>query len=280
MPSGPSQAGRSQERNSRAGSLGWAAVALFALGLALEPAAAWAAPFNKGDQVQVFFLNKWWPGTVVDYERGRVMVEYEFAGRVQQKVFDRTEVRLAYEADAITKARFWTDASGQFRIRTAAIALDSEKVTLRKPDMSEIDVPISKLSESDQRFLARLQKEAGRGGGKGPSPPPVEQFTTARASGTSWAGGAEGRVALTPDPIPAHLRMQHGGVAFAKEDFFDKVDMPERILDPAKKNGIGTTRVTNRGLIPGPATPPRPPATPGAPGAPGAIPPGMVPTAR
>jgi hypothetical protein len=63
----------------------------------------------------------------------------------------------------------------------------------------------------------------------------------------------------------------------ANPGFFDKVDMPERILDPAKKNGIGTTRVTNRGLIPGPATPPRPPATPGAPGA---IPPGMVPRPR
>jgi hypothetical protein len=27
------------------------------------------------------------------------------------------------------------------------------------------------------------------------------------------------------------------------------VDMPERILDPAHRNGLGMTQVTNRGLI-------------------------------
>lgn len=32
--------------------------------------------------------------------------------------------------------------------------------------------------------------------------------------------------------------------------FFDRVDIPARILDPDKKNGLGVTEVTNRGLIP------------------------------
>lgn len=31
--------------------------------------------------------------------------------------------------------------------------------------------------------------------------------------------------------------------------FFDTVDIPDKILDPAKKNGLGTTEVTNRGLV-------------------------------
>jgi hypothetical protein len=31
--------------------------------------------------------------------------------------------------------------------------------------------------------------------------------------------------------------------------FFDQVAIPARILDPAKKNGLGTTEVTNRGLV-------------------------------
>ena len=32
--------------------------------------------------------------------------------------------------------------------------------------------------------------------------------------------------------------------------FFEKLDIPDSILDPAKRNGLGTTLVTNRGLVP------------------------------
>lgn len=32
--------------------------------------------------------------------------------------------------------------------------------------------------------------------------------------------------------------------------FFATVDIPDKIMDPAKRNGLGTTKVTNRGLIP------------------------------
>ena len=31
--------------------------------------------------------------------------------------------------------------------------------------------------------------------------------------------------------------------------FFDRVDIPDKIIDPAKRNGLGTTEVTNRGLV-------------------------------
>jgi hypothetical protein len=31
--------------------------------------------------------------------------------------------------------------------------------------------------------------------------------------------------------------------------FFDTVDIPDKIIDPAKRNGLGTTEVTNRGLV-------------------------------
>ncbi|MCI0357715.1 MAG: hypothetical protein L0211_04415 [Planctomycetaceae bacterium] len=32
-------------------------------------------------------------------------------------------------------------------------------------------------------------------------------------------------------------------------EFFDHVEVPDKIIDPAKRNGLGTTEVTNRGLI-------------------------------
>jgi len=31
--------------------------------------------------------------------------------------------------------------------------------------------------------------------------------------------------------------------------FFDTVDIPDKIIDPSKRNGLGTTEVTNRGLV-------------------------------
>jgi len=57
-------------------------------------------------------------------------------------------------------------------------------------------------------------------------------------------------------------------------DFFEKIDIPEKLLDPTKRNGIGATQVTNRGLIPretphgapagipGTVPPPKPPGAP------------------
>jgi hypothetical protein len=35
-----------------------------------------------------------------------------------------------------------------------------------------------------------------------------------------------------------------------RPQFFESVDIPDSILDPAKRNGLGTTQVTNRGLVP------------------------------
>jgi hypothetical protein len=43
---------------------------------------------------------------------------------------------------------------------------------------------------------------------------------------------------------------QVGGWQKPDPGFFERVDIPASILDPAKKNGLGITEVTNRGLIP------------------------------
>jgi hypothetical protein len=32
-------------------------------------------------------------------------------------------------------------------------------------------------------------------------------------------------------------------------EFFANVEIPDKIIDPAKRNGLGTTEVTNRGLV-------------------------------
>lgn len=40
--------------------------------------------------------------------------------------------------------------------------------------------------------------------------------------------------------------------------FFEKVDLPDSILDPAVREGLGVTKVTNRGGQPATADPRRP----------------------
>jgi len=200
------------------------AVALLAIGLLGLPAGARSAePFKAGDEVDVRVFHEWWPGVVVEYANGQVLVDYERRAGVQRRTFKLADVRLAYAADALSKPRFWTDRSGTYRTRAVLLSITGQSVTLRKPDMTQVEVPISQLSDGDQRFIARLQKEGGLGAGGVPQPPDVEQFAETPDPGAARGADATGRVALTPDPIPAYLRMKHAGAAFPAEDMRDRV---------------------------------------------------------
>ena len=54
--------------------------------------------FKKGDQVEVFFLNQWFPAAVLGTNKyGAVMVEFEFAGRPMQQALRRDQVRAKKE---------------------------------------------------------------------------------------------------------------------------------------------------------------------------------------
>ena len=64
------------------------------------------------------------------------------------------------------------------------------------------------------------------------------------------------------------IRLEEGQSAQGEADkwnrpnpgFFDSVDVPDSVLDPTKKLGLGTTQVTNRGLTPKTGSPrPTPP---------------------
>jgi hypothetical protein len=65
-----------------------------------------------------------------------------------------------------------------------------------------------------------------------------------------WTGTSTG--------APPVVSLKEGGSAQQEVDrwqkpnpgFFEKVEIPSRILDPAKRNGLGTTEVTNRGFVP------------------------------
>ncbi len=194
------------------------------------PTTAYAQRFEEGDKIEVLFLGEWRPGTVVEVDRrSRVLAEFEFAGGVQRRPFPASEVRWVFEAGALCRPRTWTDTSGKFKTRAVLMAVDEEKVTLRKPDMSELEVPLSKLSDEDRQFVKRLQQKgvsaAGPTAPQGIALPPVEQFDAGDDSGSFAAFGEASpqRAALEPDPLPGYLALKQGGVGFPMNDIFDRV---------------------------------------------------------
>ena len=55
--------------------------------------------------------------------------------------------------------RTWSDAKGKFKIQAKFAGLADGKVTLEKPDGSEIEIDLKKLSAADQKYVAGLQEE-------------------------------------------------------------------------------------------------------------------------
>ena len=135
--------------------------------LALPPARiCLAQSYKANDRIEVFFLNKWYPGIVVNTnQRGEILAEYEFIpGHPRRELFKPEAVRAEYESGAIARGRMWSDTSGSFKVKAALLAANDKEVSLRKPDMTELTVPLDKLSDQDKAYLKKLQQAAGQGG--------------------------------------------------------------------------------------------------------------------
>lgn len=182
---------------------------------------AFAEKLKIDDEVEVFFLNEWRPGVVVDLDkRGNVKVSFQFGAGNQERIFNRAEIRFAYENGAIAPARGWSDRSGKFKVTAAAIGLTETEITLRKPDMSELTVKIEKLSDADQKFIKGLQK-------KGATSivisqyPPTEEFDS--SGGVSAFDENANVSSIDSDALPSSITVVEGGVAFAVDDLFDRL---------------------------------------------------------
>jgi hypothetical protein len=221
-----------------------ALVLLTSLLLQLAPA---AETYKKGDEIEVYFLNKWYKATVIATNaRGEVLAEYEFiTGRPQQRAFKAAEVRAAYESGALARGRTWSDTSGSFKVKAALIELNEDSVLLRKEDMNEVKVPIEKLSAADKSYLKRLEKELGPIAAKAVE---VEEFTEgAQFNSQAWLQTE--RVAITPDPIPQDLKLKQGGVVLQMAHLSDKLGAilplggPDAMLLAAVEYGGEPTRL-------------------------------------
>ena len=57
------------------------------------------------------------------------------------------------EKEKLAVLRVWTDRTGRHQVQAKYLGLESGKVRLQKTDGTVISVPISTLSEADQRFI-------------------------------------------------------------------------------------------------------------------------------
>src|SRR5262245_47417709 len=200
----------------------FSAYVIFASVLVTAPP-LFAQTYKMGENVEVFYLNSWYPGVVVSSSPRGIVVEYSFANRPRRELFKAEAVRAEYESGAMARGRNWTDTSGSFKVKAALLAINDDSVTLRKQDLSEITVQISKLSEGDRSFLTKLQKSMGLAGERGPQPLEPDTFSVGLDFGAASFGSTDGRPAIEPDPIPGYLKLKQGGCGFATEDFFDRL---------------------------------------------------------
>lgn len=216
-------------RRKCAQSFAWV-VGLLLVALFVAPLSA-ADLYKVGDEIEVLFLGKWLPATVVEVgRRNEILAEFEFAATTKRQAFKAGDVRAAYESGAMARGRTWADPSGSFKIKAALLKIEGEAVLLRKEDKSEVKVPIAKLSTADQDYIKKLQKELGPAANRPAPPPEPEDFNTSSgtAAWSSWgawgetAAGAK-RTALTPDPMPSFAKLKQAGVAFEIDDHSDRL---------------------------------------------------------
>ncbi len=115
-------------------------------------------------------------------------------------------------------------------------------------------VLIAEMKRGDQQSITYHMHKFGGGG----------QETTQTASVTPYISSLRlmigDKVAWqsgTSTGTPGIIMLKEGQTAQAEidkwqhpnPDFFDNVEIPAKILDPTKRTGLGTTQVTNRGLI-------------------------------
>lgn len=155
--------------------------------------------FKVGDAIEYLWVNQWLPGEVLAVEGNRVGIQYDWGGNPRQEIVTADKVRFAWEARAVTPMRTWSDESGQFRVRAAAVGLDLEngRVTLYKSDDTEVTVPIAKLSEGDRGVLKKAAEMTA------PTLPPVKRFATSSGSDSRAWITQENLSSVAPDPPPS-----------------------------------------------------------------------------
>ena len=178
-----------------------------------------------------------------------------------------TLVAFTYDAAADNASRKWTDQSGKFEVDAKLIKLADGKVELLKTDGLAITVPVSALSDVDQKYLKDLNdKTADPFAGGAPvvsGTNPGMTKTTLSSAGLALltddsavkelpADGteifvkvAESVSSVEPDPSPASPKFQQYLRALEGFDAYARVSMPV-LIDPASSTyAVSAHRLSN-----------------------------------
>jgi hypothetical protein len=86
---------------------------------------------------------------------------FTFASAIAAAMAKRTSpAATGREPAASPAARIWTDATGQFTVEAALVAVKDGKVLLIKANGSVLELPLSKLSVADEDYLRSLTEVA------------------------------------------------------------------------------------------------------------------------
>ncbi len=112
---------------------------------------------SVGDQVEVFFLQEWFPGEVVAVD-GRATREFDFNSQAKTSCRILRRLRFACPMKAVRffRTRTYTDSTGKHKTKAALLEILSDSIRIRKEDMKETTVKLDKLSEADQKFIQSL----------------------------------------------------------------------------------------------------------------------------
>ncbi|QEF98816.1 hypothetical protein Mal15_28730 [Stieleria maiorica] len=111
-----------------------------------------ANPVRVGDQIEVQYFSKWYPGVINRVLPGQVEVAYDYGSFKREGTFPLNEIRFP---GGEGHWRLWTDASEKFKVVARYISRTQDKVTIRKEDGSDVTIPIELLAPNLRSLLAK-----------------------------------------------------------------------------------------------------------------------------
>ncbi len=127
--------------------------------------------FQPGDKVVVEMGPEEFEGVVVKPGPTNQLVEVKVKidGETQTIPFMVDMIRLVEssapkpnQSGGENELRYWTDATGKFKVKAQLVTNKNGKIELKKEDGRVVTLPLKKLSDKDQRYLEALAREKAK----------------------------------------------------------------------------------------------------------------------
>jgi hypothetical protein len=123
-------------------------------------------PVEKGIKLACNWASRWEPVTVLEvHDDGTVRIHWDNYGSSWDGDISRDcliiEKKVLAKLQASSKSppvRIWTDTTGKFQVEATLVSVADGTVKLRLKDGREVDVPLAKLSKSDQDAVAKWEE--------------------------------------------------------------------------------------------------------------------------